>query len=150
MTDSVCLAVRFFLRQLEAGTAVRIPQCEEESTYAPMLEKSMGNIEWAMDAARIERLVRGLNSWPGTFTKIHGKTVKIWDCDVIAQSDLPEDQADKQPGPVLVSDKKKLVVKTGDGALSLTILQPEGKKSMPVDAYLRGYPIAEGELVGEH
>lgn len=136
--------------ELEAGTAVRIPQCEEESTYAPMLEKSMGNIEWAMDAARIERLVRGLNSWPGTFTKIHGKTVKIWDCDVIAQSDLPEDQADKQPGTVLVSDKKKLVVKTGDGALSLTILQPEGKKSMSVDAYLRGYPIAEGELVGEH
>lgn len=136
--------------ELEAGTAVRIPQCEEESTYAPMLEKSMGNIDWTMDAARIERLVRGLNSWPGTFTKIHGKTVKIWDCDVIAQSDLPEDQVDKQPGTVLVSDKKKLVVKTGDGALSLTILQPEGKKSMPVDAYLRGYPIAEGELVGEH
>lgn len=136
--------------ELEAGTAVRIPQCEEESTYAPMLEKSMGNIDWTMDAARIERLVRGLNSWPGTFTKIHGKTVKIWDCDVIAQSDLPKDQVDKQPGTVLVSDKKKLVVKTGDGALSLTILQPEGKKSMPVDAYLRGYPIAEGELVGEH
>ena len=62
--------------QLEDGSAVRIPQCEEESTYAPKLEKTMGNIDWTMDADRIERLVRGLNSWPGTFTKIHGKTVK--------------------------------------------------------------------------
>lgn len=76
--------------QLEDGSAVRIPQCEEESTYAPKLEKTMGNIDWTMDADRIERLVRGLNSWPGTFTKIHGKTVKIWDCDVVCQETLTE------------------------------------------------------------
>ena len=78
------------LDQLEDGSAVRIPQCEEESTYAPKLEKTMGNIDWTMDADRIERLVRGLNSWPGTFTKIHGKTVKIWDCDVVCQETLTE------------------------------------------------------------
>ena len=54
--------------QLEDGSLVRIPQCEEESTYAPKLEKTMGNIDWTMDADRIERLVRGLNSWP-YFTK---------------------------------------------------------------------------------
>ncbi len=135
--------------QLEDGTAVRIPQCEEESTYAQKLEKWMGNIDWTMDAVRIERLVRGLNSWPGTFTKIHGKTVKIWDCDVIAQDVLSDEQKEAVPGTVLVSDKKQLVVKTGDGALSFRILQPEGKKSMAVDAYLRGYPIAQGEKLGE-
>ena len=132
--------------QLENGSAVRIPQCEEESTYAPKLEKTMGNIDWTMDADRIERLVRGLNSWPGTFTKIHGKTVKIWDCDVVRQETLTENQAVATPGTVIVSEKDQLIVKAGNGALSLRMLQPEGKKNMTVDAYLRGYPIAQGEL----
>ena len=132
--------------QLENGSAVRIPQCEEESTYAPKLEKTMGNIDWTMDADRIERLVRGLNSWPGTFTKIHGKTVKIWDCDVVRQETLTENQAAAKPGTVIVSEKDQLIVKAGNGALSLRMLQPEGKKNMTVDAYLRGYPIAQGEL----
>lgn len=132
--------------QLEDGSAVRIPQCEEESTYAPKLEKTMGNIDWTMDADRIERLVRGLNSWPGTFTKIHGKTVKIWDCDVVRQETLTENQAAAKPGTVIVSEKDQLIVKAGNGALSLRMLQPEGKKNMTVDAYLRGYPIAQGEL----
>ena len=132
--------------QLEDGSAVRIPQCEEESTYAPKLEKTMGNIDWTMDADRIERLVRGLNSWPGTFTKIHGKTVKIWDCDVVCKETLTESQAAATPGTVIVSEKDQLIVKAGNGALSLRMLQPEGKKNMTVDAYLRGYPIAQGEL----
>ena len=132
--------------QLENGSAVRIPQCEEESTYAPKLEKTIGNIDWTMDADRIERLVRGLNSWPGTFTKIHGKTVKIWDCDVVRQETLTENQAAAKPGTVIVSEKDQLIVKAGNGALSLRMLQPEGKKNMTVDAYLRGYPIAQGEL----
>lgn len=132
--------------QLENGSAVRIPQCEEESTYAPKLEKTMGNIDWTMDADRIERLVRGLNSWPGTFTKIHGKTVKIWDCDVVRQETLTENQEAATPGTVIVSEKDQLIVKAGNGALSLRMLQPEGKKNMTVDAYLRGYPIAQGEL----
>lgn len=132
--------------KLEDGSAVRIPQCEEESTYAPKLEKTMGNIDWTMDADRIERLVRGLNSWPGTFTKIHGKTVKIWDCDVVCQEVLTESQAAAEPGTVIVSEKDQLIVKAGNGALSLRMLQPEGKKNMTVDAYLRGYPIAQGEL----
>ena len=132
--------------QLEDGSAVRIPQCEEESTYAPKLEKTMGNIDWTMDADRIERLVRGLNSWPGTFTKIHGKTVKIWDCDVVRKETLTENQAAATPGTVIVSEKDQLIVKAGNGALSLRMLQPEGKKNMTVDAYLRGYPIAQGEL----
>ena len=111
-----------------------------------MLKKSMGNIDWTMDADRIERLVRGLNSWPGTFTKIHGKTVKIWDCDVVCQETLTESQAAATPGTVIVSEKDQLIVKAGNGALSLRMLQPEGKKNMTVDAYLRGYPIAQGEL----
>lgn len=132
--------------QLEDGSAVRIPQCEEESTYAPKLEKTIGNIDWTMDADRIERLVRGLNSWPGTFTKIHGKTVKIWDCDVVCQEALTESQAAAEPGTVIISEKDQLIVKAGNGALSLRMLQPEGKKNMTVDAYLRGYPIAQGEL----
>ena len=124
---------------------IKAQKCWAKSS-TPKLEKTMGNIDWTMDADRIERLVRGLNSWPGTFTKIHGKTVKIWDCDVVCQETLTESQAAAMPGTVIVSEKDQLIVKAGNGALSLRMLQPEGKKNMTVDAYLRGYPIAQGEL----
>ena len=130
--------------ELENHTAVRIPQCEAESCYAPMLEKSMGWMDWSMDAVRLERLVRGLNSWPGTFTSIHGKTVKIWESELC----FGEEKEASVPGTVLVSDKKRLIVQTGSGALSLLSLQPEGKRRMTADEYLRGYPVAAGEILG--
>ena len=106
----------------------------------------MGNIDCTMGADRSGRLVRDINSWPGTFTKKQWKTGKIWSCDVVCQEALTESQAAAEPGTVIVSEKDQLIVKAGNGALSLRMLQPEGKKNMTVDAYLRGYPIAQGEL----
>ena len=67
------------LEKLEAGTAVRTRQNDEESCYAKMLTKDLGKIDWNKDAASIERLIRGLNSWPSAYTAFHDKTLKIWD-----------------------------------------------------------------------
>ena len=66
------------LPMIEAGTLTPIKQDDEASTYASMLKKEMGNIDWNMPADKIERLVRGLNSWPGAYTFMNGKMLKIW------------------------------------------------------------------------
>lgn len=123
------------LRKIENGTIVRTPQTEEGTCYAKMLKKDMGNIDWTMEAAAVERLVRGLNSWPGTYTKWNGKTLKIWKAQVL------EEKYEGVCGEVVHVSKDRLLVKTGKGTLALLELQPEGKKRMGADAFLRGYPV---------
>lgn len=125
------------LKKIEDGTIIRTPQTDEGTCYAKMLKKDMGNIDWTMEAAAIERLIRGLNSWPGTYTKWKGKTLKIWKAQVL------EEEYEGACGEVVHVTKDRLLVKTGKGTLSLLELQPEGKKRMAVDAFLRGYPVAE-------
>ena len=63
--------------------AVRTPQTDENTCYAKMLKKNMGDIDWTMDAAAIERLIRGLNPWPSAYTRWNGKTLKIWRAEVL-------------------------------------------------------------------
>lgn len=125
------------LEKIEYGTAVRTPQTDHGTCYARMLKKDMGDIDWAMDADAIERLIRGLNSWPGTYTRWNGKTLKIWKADVVDR------EYEGVCGQVVYRDKNTLLVKTGKGCLSLLELQPEGKKRMTADAFLRGYPVQE-------
>ena len=70
------------LDELEKGTVKPVKQNETEATHVKMLDKSFGNIDFSMEAARIERLIRGLNPWPSAFTHFNGKLLKIWDADV--------------------------------------------------------------------
>ncbi len=70
------------LEKLEAGTAVRTRQNDEESCYAKMLTKDLGKIDWNKDAASIERLIRGLTPGQVPIPAFHDKTLKIWDADV--------------------------------------------------------------------
>ena len=71
------------LEKLENGTIVRTPQGETTTPYAKMLKKSMGEIDWSMEAVKIERLIRGLNPWPSAYTSLKGKTGKIWAAEVV-------------------------------------------------------------------
>lgn len=61
------------LKKLEDGTAVRTPQDDSNSNYVGMIKKSMGDIDWSMEAVSIERLIRGLNPWPSAYTDWNGK-----------------------------------------------------------------------------
>lgn len=131
------------LEKLKAGTAVRTPQTDEDSTYAKMLTKSLGQIDWSMEAAAIERLIRGLNPWPSAYTFVHGKTLKIWDADVLKES---SDGA--APGQIIRTDPHSLIVAAGEALLSIRELQLEGKKRMDVETFLRGYTIEKGEILG--
>jgi len=129
------------LKKLEDGTAVRTPQGEATTHYAKMLKKSMGEIDWSMDAVRIERLIRGLNPWPSAYTSLNGKTVKLWEADAV------EGPATGNPGQVTVT-KDSLLVETGNGFLSVKELQLEGKKRMETAAFLRGFSVENGTVLG--
>ncbi len=129
------------LKALEGGTAVRIKQNDDEANYAKMIKKSMGKIDFNDEAVVIERLIRGMNPWPSAYTSFNGKTLKIWDADVI------EKEYDGVPGEIVEIDKDSFVIKTGKGALKILSLQLEGKKRMDTDAFLRGVKIEKGVIL---
>jgi methionyl-tRNA formyltransferase len=131
------------LEQLEAGTAVRIPQDNEQATYVKILNKDMGLLDFNQPAVKLERLIRGLNPWPSAYTYLDGKTLKLWQADV---ESLPDSSA--LPGQIIELRKDSLVIATGDGALVIKELQLEGKKRMTADAFLRGYSLAIGTFLG--
>ena len=131
------------LEELPKNTLVPKKQPKESPTpYAAMLTKEMGQINWDRSAAEIERLVRGLNPWPSAYTHLNGKTLKIW------KASVKEGQAEEvQNGEIVNVTKKELLVKTGEGLLSLDEVQLEGKTRMPADAFLRGYAVEKGVLL---
>ena len=129
------------LKGLEDGTLKGTPQTDEGSCYAKMLKKSLGDIDWTMDGAAIERLIRGLNPWPSAYTSLHGKTLKIWDADVTDR------EYGVEPGTVAEVSKDQLIIQTGKGSLSVRSLQLEGKKRMDIEDFLRGYSLEKGTVL---
>ena len=130
------------LPSVAEGTAVYEKQPEESTTaYAGMIQKQMGQIDWNKSAVELERLVRGMNSWPSAYTKLDGKTLKVWD------SYVKEEEQTGVAGKILSADKNGICVQTGKGVLVIEELQLEGKKRMTADAFLRGYTIRQ-EVLG--
>ena len=130
------------LKALEDGTAVREKQGESPTAYAKMLTKELGDIDWAEPALKIERLVRGLNSWPSAYTHWNGKVMKIWRAAAEAS-----EAVDVQPGTVVSVEKESFAVQTGDGVLRVLEVQMPGKKRMDAGAFLRGNTMEPGELL---
>lgn len=141
---------------LEAGALTPVPQNEEKATHAAKLTKHLGEMDFTKSAVVLERLIRGLNSWPSAYTTFKGKQLKIWEAEVV---DLPENgavdtepgsagAAVRTPGTVIAVDKQSFTVVTGDGALQILELQIEGKKRMACKDFLLGYPVAVGEKLG--
>ena len=142
------------LDAIEAGTVTPVPQGDSGTHYAKMLRKEMGTIDWTKSAEEIGRLVRGLNPWPSAYTHWNGKMLKIWMAEPVTQEELSAlgcdekngmDLKEAQPGTVMIVTKDTLMVQTGDGLLALTELQMEGKKRMPVQAFLMGCRLQTGE-----
>ncbi len=129
------------LDRLEAGTLSRTPQ-PKDGNYVGMIRKSMGEMDFTRPAAELERLVRGLDPWPSAYTFRGGKMLKIWKAAVI-------EGGSGRPGEVIQVEKNRFLVQTGEGILAVLEVQPEGKKRMPADAYLRGYPMKAGECLGK-
>lgn len=138
---------------IEKGEAVPEKQDDSKSTYAKMLNKSMGKIDWNKPAEEIERLIRGLNSWPSAYTSFHGKTLKIWEAGLDDGMERAESGvqsgAECRPGCVLSVDKEAFTVQTGNGGLRILSVQMEGKRRMPVKEFLLGYRVEPGEEFGQ-
>lgn len=130
------------MEKIENGTAVYTKQEESKATHVGMIKKELGLISWEKPAVELERLIRGLNPWPSAFTKINGKTLKIWQARPEAGGDV------SKAGEVAVVNKKELKIHTGEGVLSLLEVQLEGKKRMDIEAFLRGYEVTADMKLG--
>lgn len=132
------------LKAVEEGTATFEKQGETPTAYARMLDKKLGEIDWNKSAVSIERLIRGLNSWPSAYTNWGGKVMKIWEAEV---SESNGDEG-AEPGTVVSVEKDSINVLTGEGILKIKALQIPGKKRMDTGAFLRGYSVAQGTKLG--
>lgn len=122
------------IRKIADGTAERVPQDRELSSYVPKLERDDGRIDWTQDAASIERRVRAYEPWPGTFTMAceGGKMKRLKVFPPLSRVD-----ADLSPGEIVLNEGR-VIVGSGSGALALESVQPEGGKRMQAVDYFRG------------
>ena len=130
------------LKGLQEGTITAIPQGESPTAYAKMLDKQLGNVDWTKDADAIERLIRGLSPWPSAYTNWNEKVMKIWDASAL------DGKSDKAPGTIAKVEKDAFYVQTGNGLLKVCELQIPGKTRMDAGAFMRGYQVKEGEILG--
>ena len=128
------------LKQIEEGTAPRIPQ-DTDFSMAPMLDKEMSKIDWEnKDAKQIKNLVRGLNPIMGTYSYLDGKKIKFWKVDV-----LQEDNSNAENGTVIKADSKEgLYIKAKNGIIKVLEIQGENAKKMSIQDFLRGNKIEIG------
>lgn len=122
---------------IEAGTAVRIPQDPEQVTFAPMLSRQLCPIDWTQSAKSIHNKVRGLVPWPATSTDCFTtEPVKVYH---VTETGM---KTNKRPGAVVAAGKDGIDIACGDGlVLRILELQAPGSRRMAAADYLRGHPI---------
>ncbi len=128
------------LALLEEGKLSPEKQDESLATYAPIIKKEDGLVDWSKPARDIRNLVRGMLPWPGAYTSLSGKMLKIFRAVV--------SEGEGQPGEVIKSGQGILRVATGEGALDVLELQIEGGKRLEAAAFLAGRKIPEGAILG--
>ena len=128
------------LDALEAGTLEPTPQDESSVTVTRLIEKEDGNIDWSLPAVGIERMTRAYDPWPGAFTSLSGKNLKILSAVTVGEG---------KPAPAGTVEvrERKIFVATGDGELELLQVQPEGKRPMQARDFLNGTPGLDGAVL---
>jgi methionyl-tRNA formyltransferase len=127
------------LRRLKLGSLTAETQNETMVSFAPLLKKEDGLINWHETAPAIERRVRGLDPWPGASTHVGGKLLKIHRAKVIAS------EGSTRPGEVVRSDADGFWVATGSGIIGLEEVQLENRKRLPGAVFLKGARINAGD-----
>ena len=127
------------IRRLKDGTLAPRTQDEAKATFAPMIKKEDGLIDWSRSAAEIERRVRGFTPWPSAYTHLRGKLIKVHRAKVIATTERGN------PGEIIRADGNGFWVATGSGALSLEEVQLENRKRLLGVEFLKGARIGKGE-----
>lgn len=127
------------IKDIKSETIRPIPQDDSQATYAPMLKKEDGRIDWTMKAEEIKNLIRGLNPWPGAYTRWDGKQIKIFKAEV-------EAGVKEEPGTVINISTEGIFAATGKGILLIKELQPENKNRMTASEFIKGYRIVKGQI----
>jgi len=130
------------IRKIKTGSLIPRPQDEAGVTFAPMIKKEDGLIDWNQSASVLERRVRGFHPWPSAYTYWQGKLLKILRATVI-HTDIR-----RNPGEVVRADGSGFWVATGTSALSLEMVQLENRKRLPGIEFIRGTRIDEGDRLG--
>ncbi len=113
------------------------PQPAAGVTYAHKIEKAEAQIDWTRPAAELDRHIRAFNPFPGAQALFAGQTVKLWQARPVAGSG--------RAGCILSVDKREVIVACGEGALAVSELQKAGGKRLPVQQFLAGHPLKEGD-----
>jgi methionyl-tRNA formyltransferase len=129
------------VEMLAKGTAPRTVQIDEESCYAPIMNKSLGKIDFSKSAKEIHNLVRGVNPWPSSYTTYEDDTMKVWKTKV-----TDKDSGDK-PGTIVEVDKEGIGVCTKDKVILLEEIQMPNKKRVLVSEYIKGNTIKTGVVL---
>jgi len=129
------------IERIESGDITPISQDHAQATYAPLLKKNDGRMNWEMPARTLEAFVRGMTPWPGAFT-FHGKKrLKIFKAMPIIIDTV------EPPGTVIKRFPDELYVATGKGALSVIEIQGESGKRLLIKEFLQGYKIVPGTIL---
>jgi len=129
------------LRCFEDGSIKPIPQQRRQATYAPLLKKEDGRIDWEKPAQAIDAFVRGMTPWPGAFTFHDNHRLKIYRVQAVDRA------AAAAPGTVLKGFADELLIATGKGVLSILEIQGASGKRLSIPDFLRGYPLPPGSLL---
>jgi len=129
------------LAELLAGQVQPEPQNDTFATYAPIIKKDDGRIDWKDPAHRIHNLIRGLQPWPGAQTSFRGQSLHLWRSRLVPQRwDLP-------PG-TLVSERGVFAIGGDGAALELLEVQLEGRKKMMADVFANGHRLTHADRLG--
>ena len=130
------------LERLQNVSLERAPQDCEQATYAPMLKKKDGKIDWSMPAERIKCLIRGVTPWPGAYTFSDDMRLKVFKASVL------EREISVPPGTILECFAGELRVATGKWAIAIKEIQGDSGKRLPIDDFLCGCRLPDGTCLG--
>ena len=129
------------LELIEAGKISPEPQDDSKSSYAGMVFKQEGKIDFTRSPDTIERLIRGFDPWPGAFCEYEGTVMKLWKAESLCQN------TGKTPGTITGVSPKGIEIACRNGTLLVSEIQVPGKKRVAVSEYLRGNRIKEGTIL---
>ncbi len=131
------------LPRLDRGKLPPFDQDNSQATYAPLLTKADGHIDWSFTAVEIANRVRGFSPWPGTYTTRAGSRL------LITRARALEEENQTPPGIIVSTGTEGIQVACGSGKLNVLAVKPEGKREMEISEFLSGYKVKVGEILGE-
>jgi methionyl-tRNA formyltransferase len=133
------------LDEFEKDSLTPRPQPTDGANTTPMLRRTFAKVDWSMPARQLVNRLRGFTPWPGLYTTFRGGRLKIFGLEEFK----PPPRGQEKPGTVVSADPDGVVVRCGKGtAIKITEIQREGKRRMPVDAFLIGERVSRGEAFG--